>query len=109
MILWSCANDDNLQEVLPVNSENTEESLYLENGNEVIIYSNGVAVEKLPDGRIVWDGTGLEPFDSHSIMIYGSCEAACALTEGVSYMWKNRTGPHGMLTILGCQRWISLH
>ena len=62
MILWSCANDDNLQEVLPVNSENTEESLYLENGNEVIIYSNGVAVEKLPDGRIVWDGTGLEPF-----------------------------------------------
>ncbi len=92
MILWSCANDDNLQEVLPVNSENTEESLYLENGNEVIIYSNGVAVEKLPDGRIVWDGTGLEPFDSHSIMIYGSCEAACALTEGVSYMWKKSDG-----------------
>ena len=92
VILWSCANDDNLREVLPVNSENTEESMYLENGNEVIIYSNGVAVEKLPDGRIVWDGTGLEPFDSHSIMIYGSCEAACALTEGVSYMWKKSDG-----------------
>ena len=56
VILWGCADDDNLQEVLPVNSENTEESMYLENGNEVIIYPNGVAVEKLPDGRIVWGG-----------------------------------------------------
>ena len=50
VILWGCANDDNLREVLPVNSENTEESLYLGSCEAACALRSVIYVEKI--GRV---------------------------------------------------------